>query len=125
MIQLLQDNRQKFYWLAQLGGWGAYALLNQLIMLSVSSENVQEGISDSLFYVVSPSLMITGILLTHLYRGVIKRYKWQNLGLKEVVPRILLASATVGILIYLVISIFFIVMGTPGEVLFHYSPNFD
>lgn len=118
MIQLLQDNRQKFYWLAQLGGWGAYALLNQLIMLSVRGEKVPEGISDSMFYIVSPTLLVTGILLTHLYRGVIKRYHWQNLDLKGVTPRILLASATVGILIYLVISTFFLVMGIPGEILF-------
>lgn len=37
---------------------------------------------------------------------------------RELAPRILLASSTVGILIYLVISIFFVVLGTPGEVLF-------
>ncbi len=73
MIDILKDNRQKFYWLLQLAGWGGYGFLNFLILFSVRSESPKPERLDSLMIILIPTLIVTGVVVTHIFRYVIKR----------------------------------------------------
>lgn len=122
MISVLQDNRQKFYWILQLAGWGGYGFLNFLILFSVRSESPKPERLDTLMLIVVPSLIVTGIGVTHLFRFVIKRYEWLDLELKAIAPRLLLGAITSAALIFTIISIPLLITGMPKDRLLS-APN--
>lgn len=88
--------RKKAYWISQAAGWGAVAIINSVAAAS--------------FYAFSWKRIILiicmcgfGVLLTHLYRAYITKYEWKSLPLKKIIPRVLLASLSIGTLLYLFI----------------------
>jgi LytS/YehU family sensor histidine kinase len=74
-------DKRKLYWICQIGGWSAYSL-NELALYSYSF-----GYSDSLL-VNAIVTIVLGILITHIYRLVIKRLSWLDLPLNQLIPRI-------------------------------------
>ncbi len=88
-----QMNRKKVYWLSQLIGWIIFALVNIVMLASFERLNWKEVL------VVCYTVFV-GISITHLFRGVIKKYGWINLPLKKIIPRIIISSAIIGASIY-------------------------
>lgn len=91
-----QMNRKKVYWLSQLIGWIIFALVNIIMLASFERLNWKE-------LLVVCYTVIVGISITHIFRGVIKKYGWINLPLKKIIPRIIISSVIIGASIYALI----------------------
>ena len=88
MQQLSHLKREKLYWLFQLFGWVGFFIIQTAIAAYL--------ISFSLHMVAGyVNVTVVGFLLTHAYRGYIKRKQWLNLSLPNLAIRILLASAMI------------------------------
>jgi two-component system, LytTR family, sensor kinase len=89
-------NKNSGYWISQGTGWGLYAIINGIIAATF----------DTFTF---PRLLIllyfcfAGFSLTHLYRGVIKKNNWFDLPLRKAIPRVLISSILIGILLYLLL----------------------
>ena len=86
-------SRTRAYWICQIGGWTAYALMR--ITLSFFFQEM--GWKHTAVYVL---LIGVGVLLTHLYRLVAKRRDWMNMPLGQLAPRVVLASLVVALLLH-------------------------
>ena len=76
----------------QVGGWAVFLLVGILYNIEIS------GISEYVLLMSDMTLVATlGLLLTHAYRAVIKRLGWNQLGLLRILPRILISSAVLTI----------------------------
>jgi Putative regulator of cell autolysis len=89
---LFMANRNRVYWISQLSGWSLWALLNIIGMLSFDLFSWKKII---LFLF----LCFAGLSFTHILRNIIKKYSWVNLPLKKIIPRILLSSLALGIIL--------------------------
>jgi len=89
------DNKRRLYWILQISGWAAYAIL-QIMFSAIASE---QGFSwqRTLFF-IAEALLFLGI--THGFRSILKNRKWINLNIPRLLPRVLIASALMGIIIY-------------------------
>ncbi|MDG1781255.1 MAG: histidine kinase [Flavobacteriales bacterium] len=85
------QRRNLIYWSCQLIGWGILVAGNAINLFLQDNFHFQIGIS--LFFIG-----FFGILITHVFRGLIKRWKWTQLAVLAAVPRVLLSSLAMGIL---------------------------
>jgi two-component system, LytTR family, sensor kinase len=98
-------SRKNLYWICQLTGWGSFMLINFLIISSF--EKLQwERIVIGIYFV------IVGISFTHIFRDIIKKQNWLELPLKKIIPRVLIASLLLGIVIYTLVYIVSFLSGT-------------
>jgi sensor histidine kinase YesM len=86
-------NRKKAYWISQISGWLAFALVNIILLASLKHITGDKLLSILYF-------CFTGLCFTHIFRGIIKKHNWINLSLKRIVPRVLISSLIMGIIIY-------------------------
>jgi two-component system, LytTR family, sensor kinase len=86
-------NRKKAYWISQITGWLAIAIVNIILLASLKHINVERTIS--VFY-----FCFLGVCFTHMFRGVIKKHNWINLPLKKIIPRVFISSLIIGLIIY-------------------------
>lgn len=86
--------RKNLYWITQIAGWGLFVIVNLLIISSF--ENIP--LNKIALWIL---LGIFGIIFSHLYRLYIKKNNWTNLTLKKIIPRILIASFVVALIIYI------------------------
>ena len=89
-------NRKKVYWISQITGWLAFALVNIILLASLKHINLERVLS--VFY-----FCFMGISFTHIFRSIIKKYNWINLPLKKIIPRVLISSLIIGAIIYILI----------------------
>ncbi|NWF89835.1 MAG: histidine kinase [Ignavibacteriaceae bacterium] len=84
---------KKRYWISQLSGWTVFILVN------LSFNAVFEKIT---WQKIAVQLIIStaGIVLTHYFRFLIKKYKWIKLPIKKLFPRVLSACIFIGTLIF-------------------------
>jgi sensor histidine kinase YesM len=87
-------NRKKLYWISQIIGWTVLITVNLLIISSFEALPFNR-------IVVWIVLGICGIAFTHLYRIHLKKHNWANLPLKKIIPRVLIASFILGIIIFI------------------------
>ncbi len=85
-------SRNRAYWISQASGWAFYAAVNLIAMFSFESFTWQKGL---LFLFIC----ILGLTSTHFLRMTIKKKGWLELPLKKIVPRVLISSLTIGILL--------------------------
>ncbi len=88
-------SRNRAYWISQASGWTFYAAVNLIAMFSFESFTWQKGL---LFLFIC----ILGLLSTHFLRMTIKKKGWLELPLKKIVPRVLISSLLIGILLSIV-----------------------
>lgn len=93
MLQILVEKRKNIYWLSQISGWGAYSLSYLLIFLTLNKTEIYH----TLFFII---IFFAGILFSHFYRMIIKKGKWVELELNNLIPRVLLASSITGTVIF-------------------------
>jgi len=86
-------NRKKLYWISQITGWVVLITVNLLIISSFEDLPFNRVI----VWIV---LGICGIIFTHLYRIYLKKHNWTNLPLKKIIPRVLVASFILGVIIF-------------------------
>jgi sensor histidine kinase YesM len=105
------------YWKCQVIGWSVAALYWSYQGYINGGFNFLLG---SVKFVFDISLYI---MITHLYRNFALKHKWQNLGLRELIKRIIPAAFVLGITYLLVTSLdvyYFSVLFRPG-----YSQSFS
>jgi two-component system, LytTR family, sensor kinase len=86
--------RKYLYWISQFSGWGLFVIVNLLIISSFEPVPLNRIVLWIL-------LGIYGIFFSHLYRIYIKKNNWANLTLKKIIPRILIGSFIVALIIYI------------------------
>ncbi len=86
-------NRKKAYWISQIIGWSLYAIVNIIVSAAFDYFSWERVIV--LLY-----LCFAGLFLTHIFRDLVKKHGWLNLQLKKIIPRILVASIVMGIIMF-------------------------
>ncbi|TXC75568.1 sensor histidine kinase [Luteibaculum oceani] len=85
----MTDKRKTLYWIAQLCGWMIYFFFVLLYNLFGNQASYEAVIASLL-------IVFVGILITHLYRGIIIKFNWLKMGLLKVIPRILISGVIFG-----------------------------
>jgi two-component sensor histidine kinase len=80
----MPKNTSKYYWLCQIGGWGALGLITLL-----SAPVVEQKITFSLAGLAIVSALC-GLFLTHIFRDIIKRSGWLHLPVEKALPKLLI-----------------------------------
>jgi two-component system LytT family sensor kinase len=88
----MTKNGSKYYWWCQIGGWGSLAMV-----LVLNSSTFDQKITDRQIQIMVVTVL-TGILVTHLFREVIKKSRWTQLTLEKAVPRFLIGMLAACIL---------------------------
>jgi two-component system, LytTR family, sensor kinase len=91
---LFLNNRNRVYWICQLSGWSVWALLNIIGMLSFDLFSWKK-------IIIFLFLCFAGLCFTHLLKNIIKKHSWVDLPLKKIIPRILLSSFIIGIILFI------------------------
>jgi two-component system LytT family sensor kinase len=92
-IMNMPKNGSKYYWWCQIGGWGSLALV-LVLNSSISEQNITNKQIGIMVITV-----LTGILVTHIFREVIKRSGWAFLTVDKALPKFL-----IGMLITCIVS---------------------
>jgi two-component system LytT family sensor kinase len=97
----MSPQRKHFlYWIFQLVGWGSYALLNIFLVLLLNYSDAEAVNFDQI--IISYFLQASFFLLsTHLFRNYVLKWKWINLHVSKVIPRVSLSVMVLTILNYL------------------------
>ena len=88
----MPKNVTRYYWWCQIAGWGALGLTMIFFAFSFDHNITQKYLSLLIF------IVITGILVTHLFREVIKRNHWLLLPVEKVLPRLLIGAILVSVI---------------------------
>ena len=91
-----QMNRKKVYWLSQVSGWLVLSLINISIYASFSELTFPR-------ILVTLYISFSGICFTHIYRSVIKKKDWLSLPLKQIIPRVIVSSILIGVVMLLLV----------------------
>ncbi len=88
-------NKVRLYWTLQIGGWALYALIQIIFSASVSDST---GISTKrvLFFTYEAAFCL---LLTHIFRNLINRWKWLGAGMPVLIPRVIASVFVLGLAI--------------------------
>ncbi len=92
-------NRNTVYWICQISGWGSYVLLNSIFVAG------QKDFKP--VYILSLTLTgLIGIFLTHLFRIVIHKNKWNKLPIHKLIHRVAIANLIKGIILVIIVLSF-------------------
>ena len=100
--------RNNLYWVSQASGWSLFVIVNLLIISSFETIPL-----NRIFLWVL--LGLYGFIFSHLYRIYLKKNNWTSLPLKKIIPRILIASFVVALIIYLLVYISGHLLGVERE----------
>ncbi len=89
-------NKHFAYWVAQIFGWGGFTVLIGFFAYINSEEVLTFDI-----YIQLISLFLEGLIVAHIYRFVIIKLKWMDLGFFKLIPRILVSSILLGVVVFL------------------------
>jgi hypothetical protein len=80
------------YWICQLGGWGTNIAISSFYYLTLSVRKI-----DHFFLLIGISVL-TGIILTHLMRRVIKKYNFLEKPIKKQIVYFIIVTVVFAIL---------------------------
>ena len=80
----MTTNVSKYYWWCQIGGWGSLALV-----MVLNSSTFDQKITNTQVEIMVITVL-TGILVTHIFREVIKRAGWAFLSVEKAFPKFLM-----------------------------------
>jgi len=89
-------NKQRLYWTLQLGGWTLYGVV-QIAASLIASVSGAVSLQRVLFLVYEAFFCL---LITHVYRYYINQWRWLSLGMPRLIPRVLLSSMVLGVVMY-------------------------
>lgn len=89
-------NKTRLYWTLQIGGWALYAFIQ--IAFSVIASDSPGVSSQRVIFLTYEALFC--LLLTHLFRGLINKWRWLGAGLPVLIPRIIVSVFLLGLLLY-------------------------
>src|ERR1700760_1436764 len=80
----MPKNIFKYYWWCQIVGWIFWALFWVLLTFTFD-----QGLSPKLFQRLAV-MVISGIIVTHLFRLVIRKFNWLLLPVEKVLPKLII-----------------------------------
>jgi two-component system, LytTR family, sensor kinase len=90
-------NKQRWYWIMQVGGWALYAGVQIVaIILAAGEADIQ---TNRVIFIIYESLFC--FLATHFFRHVIIIWKWLNLQFSKLIPRVFASVFVMGVAMYL------------------------
>jgi len=89
-------NKQKLYWIFQIGGWSTYALLN-IAGISFQSAHFTTNMA---LPIIAESLYF--FLITHIYRNLSKKHEWLQLPTAELIMKVMLSITGMSVSVYFV-----------------------
>ena len=92
----MTKNGSKYYWWCQIGGWGSLALV-----LVLNSTTFEQSITYRQIEIMVITVL-TGILVTHIFREVIKGAGWALLTVDKALPKFLIGMLVTCIAIALI-----------------------
>jgi two-component system, LytTR family, sensor kinase len=90
--------KHRIYWSLQIGGWLLYAVI-QIVSSILASPSFTITVKRVVFLLTEGFLCL---LLTHIVRNLINRWKWIFLPMTKLVPRLLLTVILMSITLYFV-----------------------
>ena len=96
MFKNLLKNRNKIYWICQIGGWGGFFIFNFLIYISFDGFHWQRVITF-------PYFALVGITATHILRTIIKKRRWIEKSPKELVYRVLISTFLISFIMVVIV----------------------
>lgn len=107
--KILKLTKNKIYWICQFSGWITIGLFNVLALTAFDNFTYSK-----LVYVIY--FVLLGLTSTHIYRFIIKKYKWFELPVKRLIPRTILSTLVIGTIIFsLLYSVQFLSGAYAGE----------
>ncbi len=91
------NNKNRLYWSMQIGGWALYEGVQIVAIILASSE---AGVQAERVIFISYETLFC-LLATHLFRNAIIKWKWLNLSLSKLIPRVLASVFVLGAIMYL------------------------
>ena len=89
-------NKQRLYWTLQLGGWALYGVV-QISASVLASANGDISLKRIIFLAYEAFFCL---VISHGYRYFINHWNWLTLGMPRLIPRVLLSSMVLGLLMY-------------------------
>lgn len=89
--------RNRWYWICQFGGWGAF----------VAGNLISAFLRDQLVWEVgfnSGALFVFGIVVTHFFRSMVKEWKWTQLPIPSQIPRIVISAIAMSVIFSLILA---------------------
>ena len=88
-------NKGRLYWSLQAGGWSIYAIVQIVAVLAQDEGSISNQRIAFLLYEASFCLIVS-----HIYRNFMNRWKWLSLGMTRLIPRVILSVFVVGAIMY-------------------------
>jgi two-component system, LytTR family, sensor kinase len=89
-------NKQRWYWIMQLSGWALFAGLQIVATILASGK---AGVhTERIIFLAYESLFC--LLVSHLFRNTIIKWKWLNLGFQKLIPRVVISVFVLGTIMY-------------------------
>lgn len=110
--------KKTLYWISQIIGWLLY-------VLTIGIFNVLTGnqLSGELIYSLL-SIYIIVLSIAHLFRSLIVKLNWFSLSIGRLIPRILIATLAIGVIIYFLKSIVVEILIVQNQYEFTWSEAF-
>ncbi len=89
-------NKQRLYWTLQIGGWTLFGVV-QIAASFIASVSGAISLQRLLFLVYEAFFCL---VISHGFRYFINRWRWLSLGMPRLIPRVLLSSMVLGLLMY-------------------------
>ena len=83
----MAKNASRYYWFCQLGGWGFWAL----ILVWLNSSTFESRITYKLVGLAVVAAL-SGFLVTHIFREVIRRTGWLSLPVEKALPKFFIGT---------------------------------
>lgn len=101
------NNKNRLYWSMQIGGWVFYAIVE--IVAAILSSPSAEVSSQRVLFLLYDALFC--LIVTHLFRYFILKWRWLNLGLPRLIPKAVVSMFALGAVMYVLKIIVSIPLG--------------
>ncbi|MEO8151342.1 MAG: histidine kinase [Bacteroidia bacterium] len=105
-------NKRNLYWTLQISGWLLYVFINYL-SLPLFPDRVPY---EEVYFFGS---FFNGILVTHLYRSIIRNFNWFNLPLLKLIRNIFAGALIATIVFFIAQTLYNIIIVLSGEYFLH------
>lgn len=85
------------YWSLQIGGWTFYAILQSAVRILLASDLGSSNTNRIIFFFYEALLCL---LVTHVYRGFINKWRWLSLGMVKLTLRMVVSVCVMGVILY-------------------------
>jgi hypothetical protein len=89
-------NKQKLYWSLQIGGWSLYAIV-QIAASFIAAGGL--GVSSQRIIFLAYEAIFC-LIVSHVYRHYINKWRWLSLGMARLIPKAILSVFVLGLIMY-------------------------